>query len=569
MIKLIIKHKWAVIVAILVGLIIAAPQMYFQINNKDAYQGIGLAGTDDEEVYLMRIQEARDGYYAISNSSWAEGKNLPYLFLPLSENITSLVGRILGLGLIKTVTLARFIFPFIAFLLIYTLVYQLTKIKAIALVASTTVLLSVDLVDPKAIWNLLIHQQTRTDFVFFSRLISPQVHLLFFFGFLLLFWFFLQKKKWIYGIGSGIVLGLSFYTYPFTFTFLFAFLGCLVLIFLFKKEWLNIRNIILIAVITLLVAIPYFYNLWQGMQHPLYQEIMLRHALQKTHIPNIGMLVVMLLVIFILFFSREEKERYVFCLGLVLAPLIVLNQQIITGIVMEPGHYHWFYHKPLAVIFIIIILFELIKKRFKSIIYLGLIGLVLLVNLYNAWVVQSSSYQRWEPVAIENQRYGPVFEWFNDNGQKDEVIVGDEISSCFIPIYTSLNSVSCEDGHYSLVADEEQVLERIFLTIRLNGIKENAKEYFYENRANLSARIYGAYYLKTFGGYGNISDQKLDFLIDKYKEFLSLSLEDILKKYQADYLIWDLIRHPEWQIEDYSFLEKVYQDKSFKVFKVL
>lgn len=579
-------HKLAIITAILIGVIIAFPQVYFQLTEKDSYQGIALGGTSDEMSFLMRIQEVRDGHYTLANSSWAEGKDLPYLPPPLSENIASFTGQIFGLNLIDTITLNRFIFPIFVFLLIYALLYQLSKRKSVALVASITVLLSTNLVNPMAVWNLLVYRKTYTDFILFSRFISP-INLTFFFGFLLLFWFFLKspeleqaqygvKRKWVYGILSGIVLGLSFYTYPYTWTFLFAFLGCLILIFIYKKEWIKIKDIILVTFIALLIAIPYFWNLWQAMHHPLYSEIAFRFGLIKTHSPQVGALVLILLSVFLLFFSRERKDRYYFCLGLVLTPLIVLNQQIITGMIMIPDHYHWYYHSPLAIIIIAIIIFELFEKKInrpflRKSSWLSLIILILFVNFYNVWIVQSSFYQRQEPIAIKNQRYGPVFKWLRHNTQKDQVVAGDETTSCLIPIYTSLNTISCDDGHYTLAADEEQVMERIFLILRLNGLKEEGQvlpEYFFENRAYLSARIYGAYYRKQMGDYGLIPDEKLYFLVNKYREFLVVSLEDILRKYQVDYLLWDTLKHPQWQIEQYSFLEQIYQIDGFKIFKL-
>jgi len=569
------EHKLAVMTASLVGLIIAFPQVYFQLTEKDSYQGIALGGTSDEAVFLMRIQEVRDGHYLIANSSWAQGKNLPYLAPPLAENISSFMGQIFGLNLINTITLDRFIFPAFVFLLIYALVYQLTRKKSISLIAPITVLLSINLVNPTAIWNLLVHQQTHTEFMLFSRLISP-IHSIFFFGFLLLFWFFLQKRKWVYGIGSGIVLGLSFYEYPYTWTFLLAFLGCLVLIFIFKKKWVKIKDIILIILIALLVATPYFWNLWRAMHHPLYSELASRFGLIKTHSPQVGALVLILLSIFLLFFSRDWKDRYYFCLGLVLTPLIVLNQQIITGLIMIPDHYHWYFHSPLSIIIMTIIIFELLEKKInnhflKKIAWSSLIILILFINFYNAWIVQSSFYQRQKPIAIENQRYGPVFEWLRHNTQKDQVIVGDEITSWLILIYTSLNTVSCENGHYALVADEQQVIERAFLTLRLNGLKEegeNIEKYFFENRYNLAAGIYGEYYRKQLGNYGLIPDEKLYFLVDRYKRFLTIPLENIFKKYQTDYLLWDTLKHPQWRLEQYPFLEQIDQVNEFKIFKL-
>ena len=199
-----------------------------------------------------------------------------------------------------------------------------------------------------------------------------------------------------------------------------------------------------------------------------------------------------------------------------------------------------------------------------------LLSLILLVSLYNAWVVQISSYKHWEPALIANQRYEPVFDWLNNNAAKDQVAMADEVMSYLIPAYTFLNTVSAEDGHYTLAAGEEQMLERTFLRIRLDGLKgENAQDYFFENRDFISAAVYGRLYKNPPANYGSIPDEKLVFIAEKYQEFLLIPLKEALEKYQADYLIWDTAKHPEWQIKQYQFFKEIHQVNEFRIYKIL
>lgn len=576
MIKVLLNHKWAVILAVLIGLIITLPQIYFRIAHQDIYQGINLSGPD-LETYSMRVQEVRDGYFSIASPAWLEGKDLPYLLTPLSEIISSLLGSIFGLDITNTAILARFVFPFFIFLFIYILIYQWIKKKSIALTAAATVSLSTNLVSFKELWNLFFtDQKTLQFFLPMARFIIPQVPIFFFFGFLVLFWFFLKRNNWFYGIISGIILGLSFYVYPYTWTFLFAFLGCLILVFIFTKQWIKIKNILLIFVIALLVTIPFFWNLWQAMNHPFYADASLRYGMVKGHTPQVGLIVSITLIIFLLFFTRKQKEKYYFCLALVLTPLIVLNQQVITGIVLAPAHYHWYFHKPLAIIFLIIILFEQLDKRikkpnFKKICCFSLVAIIFAVNFYNAWIVQSYSYKLKEPITIEfNQRYGSVLDWFNNNAKKDEVVVAVDPVSYLIPVYTSLNSAIADEGRLSLMANDEQIFERNFLEMCFNGLTaENAEEFFFSNRRMISGMFYAQYYRRNFGGYEKIPDERLYFLIEQYKIFLSVPLEEILRKYQVNYLVWDIEKSPEWQIDKYPFFKQIYQVGDVKIYELL
>lgn len=60
------------------------------------------------------------------------------------------------------------------------------------------------------------------------------------------------------------------------------------------------------------------------------------------------------IVVFLLGFPRADKQKYIFGLSLLLAPFVTLNQQILTGRVMQEGHYHWYMHKPMAVVTIVV-----------------------------------------------------------------------------------------------------------------------------------------------------------------------------------------------------------------------
>ena len=567
--NLIKEHKWAIILAILVGIIMAAPHIYFIIDNQDTYQGIFMVGLD-EGPYLSRIQESRDGHYWLSNPFWAEGKDNPYLWPPLPENFASFFGKILGLGLINTVLFENFAFPFFLFLILYALIYQLTEKKSFSLFSSFLIMLTPNLTDPQALWQLIANQKTTDTFLVYSRLISPQVHSLFLFGFFLSFLIFLKKKNWIIGILSGIILGLSFYVYPFTWMFIASFLFFLVLIFIFKKEWVEIKNIIWISLIALLIALPFLINLLQAMQSEFYPEVSFRYGWVKSHSPQIGVTSLILLGSFLLFFPKKSGKKYDFSLAIVLTPLILLNQQIITGYFLGPARYHNYYYKPFALIFILIIIYSLIKKTKKFFIWKGLVLLLILLSVFNAYLVQKNSYITYESFGIESQKYAPVFDWLNQNSQKDEVVLANSYLSDLVPIYTSLNAMANLDAHYSLTSNQE-LSERMFLLYRLDGIGrgyfEETKEIFYSNRERISKDIYAQKYQEEFGSYEMIPDEKIDLLIKGYFNSLAVPTKDVLEKYQVKYLIWDILEDPNWKISQYPFLEEVYQKNNLKIYR--
>jgi len=560
--KMIKKHKIAIFLAILIGIIMALPHIYFIFDNKDIYNGIFMGGLD-EGPYLTRMQEVRDGHYFMSNPFWSKGKDNPYLWPPLPEIFSSGFGLIFGLNLINTVLVENFIFSFFLFFIIYSLVYQLVKKKSVALISSLTIMLMPNLTDPRTLWQLLVYQNVADTFLAYSRLISPQIHSLFLFSFFLFFWMFLKNKKWINGIISGILLGLLFYIYPFAWMFVASFFVFLVLIHIFKKEWVEIKNVVIISFIALLVACPFLFNLIEAMQSLVYSEVSFRYGWVENNSPQIGITILVLLVIFLLFFPKKDKKRYDFSLAIVLTPLILMNQQLITGYLLGPARYHHYYYKPFAIIFLLIIISSRLKKIWK-----WLIVLILLIGFYNAWLVQTASYLTHESSGINDQKYGDIFNWLNKNGDKDDSVVANLYISDLIPIYTSLNAETNLDAHYSLTSNQ-QLLKRMFLLYRLDGVGiEDVKDIFYRDREIISKNIFAQKYHKKFGGYEFIPDKELDLFIDRYLNNLEISIEDFLRELEIRYLIWDVFSDATWNINQYLFLDLVYDKDGFKIYEI-
>ncbi len=251
MAQLIKTHKWALLFAFLVGIIVAFPQFYFPIEQAENYQGVLLTCTDNESYYLNRIREVQDGHPSLGSPVFEDGKNDPYLQSPLSEVLVGYLGKIFLLDLNNTILLSRFFFAFIGFLAIYGFAFLISKVKLASISASLLVLLANSLFSRVGLITLLRGDSPSHSFLSFFRPIYPQVSLPFFFGFLLFFWLFFEsgstrltmKKQWIFGAVSALILGLSFYIYPFNWTFLYVFGGIFFLISLLKKSFLHLlRN---------------------------------------------------------------------------------------------------------------------------------------------------------------------------------------------------------------------------------------------------------------------------------------------------------------------------------------
>ncbi|MFH1575552.1 MAG: hypothetical protein ABIB55_01240 [Candidatus Nealsonbacteria bacterium] len=575
MIQIFKNHKWAIVLALVASIIIALPQLYLRADLKDDYQGVELLGMGDEVPWLSRVREAYDGYLAISNAYFKEGKSDPYIVQPLGSDIIALFGRVFSMDINNTMLFSRFLFSFLVFLLIYGFIFVFTRHKTTALAMSAFLFLGNAFFNRPALLNILsgLSPDPSLKYVNYTRPVNPLMTHFFFFGFLFFYWLFLDKKQKKYGFLSAIFLGLSFYDYFYTWTFLYAFLGVLGVIYIFQKKWSDLKNIVFIVAGAAVIALPYLYNFYQTVMWSNYLEIGGRIGLISSRSLTLGFLVPLSLLVVFLFFPRKNKGQYFFALALAITPFIVLNQQMITGQVMQSAKYHWYYNVPLAIIFLGIIFFNLVEKKIRSnIVIKALAILIVFGSIGGAIFIQQNSYAAHRENIREQQKYGPLMAWLNQNAQKDEVVFTNNDTAYFTVIYTPLNVFYHSSAKYTLAGTHERLLNAIFLYYRLDGVNnDNVERIFTEDRETIAIELYGIYIRTYTGKEDYLPDELLLELIQKYQESLTVSTGDFFKEmlstYQVKYLVWDKKENPSWQLDEYLFIKKVAEVNDFAIYR--
>ncbi|MDO8620903.1 MAG: hypothetical protein Q7R31_01345, partial [Candidatus Levybacteria bacterium] len=385
------EHKAAVCLALLASIIVALPQVYFRFEHRSdgLYQGIELL---PDSPWSARAREVQDGHPNFGNIYQKDGKDNPYLLQPLGSMVVGYMGEVFNLDINNTFLLSRLVLPFIIFLLIYCFVLLLSRDKLAALCSAAVLLLADSLMSYSGIYRIL-HGISPDNFLRLARPVNPAMIYILLFSFLISFWLFYKEKKWFYGIVSAVLLGLNFYNYLYSWTFLYAFGGLLVLFVLIQKNWREAIRISSVFFGALLVAIPYGLNLYRASLHPAYQETSARFGVILTHAPLfVGFVVIGALIVFLFGFPKEDREKYYFGLGLLLAPFITMNQQVLTGKLLQVAHYHWFFHKPIAVIFILIVIFYLLAKRGLDFYKKALAVIIIAVSIFTGMFTQVVSY---------------------------------------------------------------------------------------------------------------------------------------------------------------------------------
>ncbi len=577
---LILFHGAALALAVLTSFISMAPQIAFRAEHRSdgIYQGIEML---PDSPWTPRAREIMDGHH-FGSIYYKDGKNDPYLFQPLGSMVTAYLGKAFGLGINDTILLSRAVLPFASFLLLYGFVYLLSRKRSVALAAASVLLLAEGALSGFGLFSLL-QGVSPADFIRIARPVNPAMLYIFFFGFLAAFYRFWRTGDWRWGALAAVLLGANFYNYFYSWTYLYAMGGLLGLSLLLLRQWKDAWRVAAVFSGGLLLAIPWAVNLYRAAQFPTYEGVGHRLGIIYTHEPlfigitALAAILLLLLARYAFGFLKEDRRDYLFALALLLAPVITMNQQLLTGRIMQADHYHWFFHKPMAVIFFLSIGFYLLGRTtwstYRRALAVLLVAASVAVGAFMQFDSYTHEYGEGGMVAVERQKYGPVMAWLREHAQKEAVVLATDLPSHIVTIYTPLNVFFHRAGYISLSATEERLLEQLFTFYRLRGVGESeALEVFTKERKEVSTRIEGIYYRKLTGSYESIPQERVEEIANLYIQTLKTPaprwIADMLAKYEVEYVLWDRKKDPLWKLEQYPFLTKAAEFGDIAIYKI-
>lgn len=584
-------HLLAIIFAVSVGVLYIAPHLVFIFSLGDDYKGIPIMQTANEDEYLLRIQEIIDGHWGLGSPLFFEYKDQPPLSPPAGEFFYAVPAMVFGTSAVNILIASRFYLPLILFLLVYFLIWKLTREpvsvsgKMNAVVGAIFVTLGYDLVDYGWVLGLLSGKNILAgNLLIWSRPVNPILGAIFLFSFLILVWGVIQNTKKIKSaiFFASVFLALMIGSYFFSWGIAAAVLAVLILIYLFKKEYAISFKLALIFPLGFLFSAPYWYAAWRAASSPWYQESVLRSGLFLTHYPLFNKLLIAALIfyaILFLFFREKFKQGlnlsgwHWFSLALVFGGLLAYNQQILTGRTIWPYHFVQ-YTIPLAMVIFMTLLYNIIREKNKYVwkVFVSVIAVSSLsLGAYTQLNALNKSYSRYIPL----QRYASLFDWLNS--QKNGCVVleigeGKEFDNFdnYIPAFTHCDLYDSK-WVFSLMP-EERIYHNYFTRLFLNGITpENIEEYIARNPGEVGSRLFTnfkeLFNVKDFPDFkdGGLEKRFVE-LADKYKEFFKKNIISELKKYRLDYiLINGKITRQESDLV--NAFEKVYETDDFIIYR--
>jgi len=506
------RHYVAIVLAVLVGLITIGPNLVFIESLGEKYQGLYIMKSDSQPYYTARIKELYEGNGMANPFIYEHKKELPatpgFAAIPIA-----LLGKVLGMEAETAALISTFILPFVISLLVYCLFFQLTASRLWSVVGAALILCGGVLFNMPDILHLVRLDVFYTQFTIWSRPVLPAMSSLVFFLYLNVLVFALRKNTLRWYAYLGVVFGMSFYVYFYNFTFLLALNGVLVIVFLFSKQKDISLKLFYSSILGVFIGFYSIIHLYKVSKHPLYSFLSESLGLDpsRNFIISSGFLITTVLFAAYLIHKKKLNQTIVLLLTLLLTSFIVVNQQVITGKVLQEGHYHWYFNVPVWSIIIVYILADLLKSN-PRIKYVAA-GTLIALSIFTSGFIQYSSYNYWQDKVAEDQRYMPVLKWLKDNTGPEEVVMVNSAISELVPIFT-------------------------------------------ENNVVYDVQAYNFFWSKERSQY-----------MPEY--ILESDTEQRIKKYKVDYAVWDKIKNPEWEMDRYIFLRKEFSENNLEIFTIL
>jgi len=579
------KHCWIIILSFLLTTLIFAPLIVFPYIIKNEYQGININHFgSDAHFYLTRGKEVLGGH-GLGNPVLREGKEEADMLLYYSDYILLAPIKLLGLAdkvdIVTVYNAYNFIGVFLLILLIYLFAWQLSGSKLLSAAAALFVIGGYSIIYFKTLFY--------NDFNVYSRVIYPYFSSLVTFIYLNLLIKALKSPELKFKILSAFSFGLLFYVYFYAWSFALALNGLLFLIFLFKKDFLSVKKILLISVGGLVLGSFYLFRLFPS----LYSEIGNQKAyfirMSSGTNPIFSKIGFATLVLFAIFwYLRRKDNNLFFILAIILSGWVALNQQIITGKMLQYGHYYWYFIVPLSIIVSFYMVWQLIEnKKWEKYLFVFIIILAFVNTIGGQY---KSFFTTFETKKYE-QNFRPIIDYLNRDKTPGVILSPSSLTNSYLfTIYTS------HDLFWHLAASFSNVpiqrfKDALFVYVYLNKDARNDFRVYLEKISdNKAGESFDQFLYRSLEGYWSGFDyyaytnklitndsalaQKRPAIIDglskEYNETIlkNNGIDKLLKQYGVNYIVWDKNNDPEWDLSGIAGLNEVADSNNIFLFQV-
>lgn len=548
------KHYLILFFALLVGTVSVLPQFLAIRAIGGDYEGIHFMYTANEDVYMARIQEIIDGHWGVGSAFFYEYKNWKTLMPPTGEYFYAIPAILLGVSLPSVLIASKFLFPAILFFLVYLLILKLSNdsnslgVKLNAVVGGLFITLGYDLVDFKTTWLFLNSKITTTNLLLWTRPVNPITGALLVFIFLLLLWKIINGGRRWWSLPTGLTWSLMV-GYFFSWSLSLAVMTVLLAIFILKKNYRVVKNLLLICFVFFLVGLPYWLNILNSLGSTDGRARAAKNGMFFTHTPVVNKVLLVISLIFLAVLAyeyfatkklKQDNWRW-FCVALIGAGWLAFNQQIITG---RTIWYHHFvqYTIPFSIVVGMVLWARYLKPRFFKIWLAGVILLIFAIIVFNVRALKShvAYYDSFK----ELQKDAAIFSWLNKIAPKDCVVLVERSGSQQdFPLELLLAGFThCNTYFTNWIFDgvpEERVKHNFLVMLRMRGVDPSVvKMYLEQHETEVRAYFFNDWNQFFGQGFDPAIQKTIDKLVTEYNDFYKKNLVAELEKYKLDYILF-------------------------------
>lgn len=553
----IIKYKWGLIAASLVGFICILPQILFIISLGDEFRGVHLLRTPNEEGYIAIAQEILDGHPGVASMPFFEYKEVGVPLLPSTLfRIFTVPVQIFNIPVVDVIIVGKFLFPAFLFFIIYLLLNDLIKTENeeekklksfFAIVAGILIVFGFDLVDYNSIISYAMGRSSPEGFLIWTRPVNPISGAILLFLFLFCLNKFNFQKKIIFIFFCGVSLALMMASYVFSWTLAIVVLGLYFFSRIIQKKLSFLIGYASIFILGVLFSLPYWINIIRASRLEWYKEAAARIGMFHAYAPHFNRFIMAMIVFFLAvsFFAYYKKilfrplpSWWWFSAALLLSSLIVYNQQVITG--KEIWYYHYvFYTIPFGYTVFMLLLWYVWRVKYPKI-TLVLVTIVLIASISLGVFQQASAYTKRAPEYAKIQYYRNIFDFFNNKAGRDSVILVNEkktgLLNVMIPAFTHCNLYYSSENQ-SVLADPDDFYYRYLSVLRVKNIRaEEIERYMLENKIEVENAL--QYQLQRTLGFPDPKlEQRLLNMPKDYREFVTEDFYTQLSRFRIDYIM--------------------------------
>jgi hypothetical protein len=351
--------KWGALAATGVVLLSLIPQLHLWYVRGGEWKGAYATLQGDEFLYSAYVNALIDGRPR-RNDPFAGLDSTPKSPLPESAfsiqfvpaYVIALLARALGASASTAFIVLVGIAALLASLSVFWLLDSVTDDRKLAAVGVLFVLCCGALAGGQGLVGVLLNH-TPNFFLPFLRRYQPAAVFPLFFVFSTLLWRMLtsenKRRARLYSILAGLILSVLVFSYLYLWTAAAAWLGCLALLWLWLRPVADRRRglglLSIVAAITIFSLIPYYYlAVRRATNLDLVQTLSFTHQPDLFRVPEIiGACILVLLAVGVRRRKIEQSDkRVIFAASFALLPSVVFNQQILTGMSMQPFHFENF-----------------------------------------------------------------------------------------------------------------------------------------------------------------------------------------------------------------------------------